>query len=62
MALLVFGAGGSGPEPNKAAPPSTASGLLDPARRVAVAEEANAAILQAQQQDSGRFGCVHGSV
>lgn len=28
-------------------------GLLDPARRAAVAEEANAAILQAQQQESG---------
>ena len=52
MALLVFG--GAGTDPKAAL--STPSGLLDPARRVAVAEEANAAILQAQQQDSGTLG------
>ena len=55
MALLVFGRG-EGTDPK--APSSAPSGLLDPARRVAVAEEANAAILQAQQQDSGRFTYV----
>ncbi len=46
MTLLVFEKGkGTG---------STTGGLLDPARRAAAAEEANAAILQAQQQDSGK--------